>query len=211
MGIKKTLIYFYILVFLFLFFIVGITQAQAVGLELTGWGESGVDGTYTQEADINGFSAYTNGLFYVCHYDTAHTWAIRTYADAIDYDCDDGQGPTGPAYYTDDSETQPYFVSSWNINWGASPAGTIDVIPDPPEPPTGLGVYPFWGVTSIVCGPSEEEEASTTTVCTPIYGQSTSSVPMLVRDDNTTFALAVIVFLLCVYLVFIINPRQNKK
>jgi len=81
----------------------------------SGWGEAGVDGTYTQGADVNGFPSYSQGGFYICHMDINHTWEIGT--DGL---CIDGAGDP-PVYYSDDVTGTPDGVVTWIANTGALP------------------------------------------------------------------------------------------
>jgi len=108
--VKKTLV---VLGLLFLPFF-----ASAAGMVASGWGEAGVDGTYSQVGDVNGFPAWLQGGFYLCHYDVDHTWKITD-----DSSCDSGAGTT--YYYTDDAVATPDLVSNWIANSGANPTGTI--------------------------------------------------------------------------------------
>jgi len=104
--------------------------AFAADMEASGYGTGGTNGVYIdQSTSVNGYPSYYNGAYYLCHMNTAHTWEI-----GIDGLCIDGSG-TAPYYYTDDVAGTPDLVTTWLVNDGASPAGTVvEYDPGSPDP-----------------------------------------------------------------------------
>jgi len=177
-------------VFLFCSFFFDSTLAYAETMILSGWGESGVDGTYNETSDINTYPAYTNGMFYLCHYDVSHSWAIRSTDDAETYGCDDGMGVEGPAYYTDDNVSRPDLVSSWNVNWGDSPAGDIELGVDEEEQPVVETTLTTWRLGTTTC----EATSSTTEECYYAYDEIASAEAIATNEVNKTLQTYALLF-----------------
>jgi len=87
-------------------------------LIVSGFGNSAVNGTYVEGAQINSFLSYFNGSKYICHYNTSHAWKINSSTA-----CNNGEGDN--LYYTDDAVATPDLVTTWIDNGGGTPIGTI--------------------------------------------------------------------------------------